>query len=311
MSDNENTKMPAAKRKVDNHDVALKVYIDALLIDDDLLDASEVKIAAEVAIEPKAPVRSVARSAKTVEAMPAAEPEIKAPSLTDVALRQTIEKALLRQEQKTEQQALKQAQPVVKEAPKPTVQEVPVSAAPVPAVKPSVDINTSQKPEQITGVPEWAEKECEALMFKVGGFLTLATPLVELNTILTWRDGAVMPMPGGSEWFLGLLKVRDRQVKVIDIAKFVIPKNHKAREGLDERGGFKHIVIVGDGEFGLACDELGDVISVTPDGVRWRTDRSARPWLAGTVVEHMCALLDMDVFCQMLKEGLSADEIEQ
>jgi len=301
MSDGEKI-MPPANRKVDHHDVALEVYIDALLIEDDLFDQPEAAAVTEVEVAPK--TVPVAFSSQPIKSLPASEPETGTPSLTEVALRQTIEQALLRQEQ----QVAKHSQPIVDVAPEATA--VTVAAPPEPVVELKPDVTESQLPTQPL-VPDWAENDCEALIFKVGGFLTLATPLVELSTILTWREDALTPMPGRSEWFLGLLKVRNRQVKVIDIAKFVIPKNHKARAGLEKTSRFKHIIIVGDGEFGLACDELGEVIKVLTDGVRWRTDRSSRPWLAGTVVEQMCALLDMDVFCQMLKDGLTADEIRQ
>ncbi len=186
------------------------------------------------------------------------------------------------------------------------------SAAPVLADAPLSASASGAPPEaapapQRSPYPPWAEAAFEALMFKIGGGLTLATPLVRLNTILTWSD-SVTPMPGHAEWFLGLLPLRERQVKVIDIAKFVIPANHAARASLQGRRSFKHIIVVGSGEYGLACDGLGEVSVIDRDKVRWRSDRTRRPWLAGTVVEQMCALLDVDVFAEMLKDGCPADE---
>ena len=53
------------------------------------------------------------------------------------------------------------------------------------------------------------------------------------------------------------------------------------------------------------------MFKVDRERVRWRSDRSQRPWLAGTLVEQMCALIDVDVFAEMLKKGGLADEIGQ
>ena len=233
------------------HELALKVYLDALL------DEPRVETRPEVQTQVKSPV---------VEVAPI-RPEVVVPAAESVT--QEVTRQVAQQVAQTEAEA------------------------------------------QRSDYPAWAQAEFDVLMFKVGGFLSLATPLVELNTILNWHEHAVTPMPGHAEWFLGLLPVRERQVKVIDIAKFVIPKNHKARAALDGERDFKHIIIVGGGEYGLACDDLGEVFKVDRDKVRWRSDRTQRPWLAGTVVEQMCALIDVDIFSEMLKKGGLADEIGQ
>ena len=108
---------------------------------------------------------------------------------------------------------------------------------------------------------------------------------------------------------MGLVSNRGRQVKVIDIAKFVIPANHKSRQAVEAERQFKHLLLVDGGRYGLACDELGQVLKLSGDKIRWRNDRSNRPWLAGTIIEQMSALLDVDSFTEMLKEGVPLDEI--
>ncbi len=148
----------------------------------------------------------------------------------------------------------------------------------------------------------------ECILFKVAGFLTLAVPMVGLNGIVQW-DGEITPIPGHAGWFLGLVSYRGHQVKVIDIAKFVIPENHKSRHAVDGEREFKHLLLIDDGKFGLACDDLGQVLKLTSDKVRWRKDRNSRPWLAGTLIEQMSALIDIDKFTVMLKEDTPLDEI--
>lgn len=147
----------------------------------------------------------------------------------------------------------------------------------------------------------------QCLLFQAAG-LTLAIPLAELNGILTWSD-RVTPMPGHAEWFLGVLAQREQQIKVIDTALLVIPPERRATRGtaaLVER--LRYIVLIEGGKWGLACDRVTQVITVLPDKVKWRGNRSKRPWLAGTLVEHMCALLDARAFAHMLLVGQQVAE---
>ena len=180
----------------------------------------------------------------------------------------------------------------------------------VPAlVKETQSQLTAVKVKSAAARPDWSEGTFESLLFKVGGFLTLSVPLARLNGIVPW-PGKLTTVRGYADWFLGLLPNRGRQVAVIDIAKFVIPEGHKARSALESgERQFKHIILINDGQFGLACEELGCVLKLTQGAVRWRHEGSPRPWLAGTVVEQMCALIDVDEFVAMLKEGAPPDDI--
>ncbi len=152
------------------------------------------------------------------------------------------------------------------------------------------------------------EDPFECLIFQVAGGLYLSVPLVRLNGILPWQ-GECTPLPGHAEWFLGLVSNRGKQVKVIDIASFVIPENHQVREGLVGDRNFKHLILIDEGRYGLACDELVDVLKLGHKDVRWRGDRTNRPWLAGTLIDKMCALIDVDQFVVKLKEGIKLDDI--
>ena len=155
---------------------------------------------------------------------------------------------------------------------------------------------------QQEGPPAWAGERFQALLFRVAG-LTLAVPLVELSGIQPWEGEQVTPMPGHTSWYLGLTQYRGRSVPVIDTAELVLPPDRLA--GLSpatERLG--RVVFIDDGQWGLACDEVAEVLSLDPEQVRWRSNRTKRRWLAGTVIEHMCAIIDPPAFAQMLRTGM-------
>ena len=180
-----------------------------------------------------------------------------------------------------------------------------------PVIAPPIIVPVSM-PDKVTtettvavdeGRPAWAETEFQALLFKAGG-LTLAVPLVELSGIQEWEPEAITPMPGHVPWYLGLYTYRDRSVPIIDTAHLVLPEERLQRLAQDPSERLNRIVFIGDGRWGLACDEVSEVITLTEEQVRWRSSRTRRRWLAGTVIEHMCALIDPPAFAEMLATGL-------
>lgn len=186
---------------------------------------------------------------------------------------------------------------LLREAPaepeQPVAVEAPAAvASPLQASSPVVE----------EGPPEWGRETFQALLFKVGG-LMLAVPLIELSGVLEWRPETVTPLPGHVPWYLGLTQYRERSVPVVDTAQLVMPEDRQdSLVPWQER--LRHVVFIGNGRWGLACDALAEVITLRSDEVRWRSQRTKRRWLAGTVIAHMCALLDPPVFADVLATGL-------
>ncbi len=151
-------------------------------------------------------------------------------------------------------------------------------------------------------IPEWANEPFQILLFEVAG-IKLAVPLIELSSVIEWQDG-VTEMPGHADFYMGILQHLDYKIAVIDTARMILPAN-KLEELIDDdpRERVNHIVLIDDYMWGLACDKIGEVITLEPNDVRWRTSKSSRSWLAGTVIVHMCALLNSEGFSEMLEKG--------
>lgn len=143
----------------------------------------------------------------------------------------------------------------------------------------------------------------QALFFDVGG-LRLAVPLTELHSVVPWSEVDVTPMPRQPDWHWGLMRYRDRNVRVIDTATMVLPPDKRDTD--EARAEPRHILVVGDGSWGLACHGIGDVVRLGADEVKWRRRGSARPWLAGTVINHLSAVIDTSAFERMLNNETSS-----
>ena len=192
------------------------------------------------------------------------------------------------------------------------VEEIPVVEIPQEVVietkieiplETKVDIETAKKEVSSESIiPEWANGPFQVLLFEVAG-IKLAVPLIELSSVIEWND-RVTEMPGHADFYMGILQHLEYKIAVIDTARMILPAN-KLGELIDDdpRERVNHIVLIDDYKWGLACDKIGEVITLNPDEVRWRTSKSSRGWLAGTVIEHMCALLNSEGFSDMLEKG--------
>lgn len=149
--------------------------------------------------------------------------------------------------------------------------------------------------------PDWAQGRFQCLSFQVAG-VTLAAPLEALDGIVELKE-TITELPGYAPWVLGLLPHRGQNVQVVDIAEIIMPDERRvALPPAHER--VRYLVLIAGGKFGLAADSISEVLSLDRAAVRWRGSQQRRPWLAGTVIDRMCALLEMEQLCAQLRAGL-------
>ena len=154
---------------------------------------------------------------------------------------------------------------------------------------------------RVEGAPDWAQRPFQALEFSIAK-LKLAIPLVHLCGILDWERAELTPMPGHSKHFIGVWPNHGTNSNIVDAAEMLVPERyHHKIEPWKER--VSKVVLIDESKWGLACDEVLGVVTLDPRKVRWRTDRTRRTWLAGTLIEHMSALIDGDKFAAALLCG--------
>lgn len=196
------------------------------------------------------------------------------------------------------------SEPVVEVAAPVAEAVAPLVVEPIPmppVVEPVADVHRpapqifSSQPD---GRPDWAEEPFECLLFDVAG-LTLAVPLVCLGSIYPLAGQDLTPLFGQPDWFLGILPSQSGNLKVLDTARWVMPDRYRD----DFKQGLQYVISVQGYEWGLAVHQVSRSIRLNPDEIKWRSQRSQRPWLAGTVIEHMCALLDVAALAELIASG--------
>ncbi|ALZ85371.1 MULTISPECIES: chemotaxis protein CheW [Pseudomonas] len=183
----------------------------------------------------------------------------------------------------------------VAEPPRPIVEGIAVGNVPSPSL-----LVGGAPPGGVAleGRPEWGEEPFECLLFDVAG-LTLAAPLVCLGSIYPLADEELTPLFGQPDWFLGLLPCQAGNLRVLDAARWVMPERYRD----DYREGLKFVISLQGLDWGLAVHGVSHSVRLDPAEVKWRNQRATRPWLAGTVIDQMCALLDVAALAEQVVGG--------
>ncbi|KES25579.1 MULTISPECIES: CheW domain-containing protein [Pseudomonas] len=272
--------------------LALQSYLDALL-QEATFDDFEVEAPAPA---PAAPV---------LAAVPAPAPVAEPEPVSSVSLDE-FEAAVLEEQVRDAHRVTRAAVPLpLAEVPLP-VEPVIESALPVEAADEVIDLHrpgSAQMPPAPLallddGRPEWAAEPFECLLFDVAG-LTLAVPLVCLGSIYPLAGKELTPLFGQPDWFLGILPSQSGNLKVLDTARWVMPERYRD----DYREGLQYVISVQGYEWGLAVHQVSRSVRLDPSEVKWRSQRQQRPWLAGTVIEQMCALLDVSALAGLIDSG--------
>ncbi|VVQ19923.1 hypothetical protein PS938_04815 [Pseudomonas fluorescens] len=271
--------------------LALQSYLDSLLQDvtEQLtppVEAVAEEIAAEAVLDEfqAAVLEEQARDAqKTAPVVAPVAPAAKAP----VAVVEAPEPVLA---------------PVSTLAPLLQTLNAPVIEEPQARVPPVVEVHlppsNTPPPVETDGRPSWAAEPFECLLFDVAG-LTLAVPLVCLGSIYSLTGHELTPLFGQPEWFLGILPSQAGNLKVLDTARWVMPDRYRD----DFKQGLQYVISVQGYEWGLAVHQVSRSLRLDPNEIKWRSHRGQRPWLAGTVIEHMCALLDVASLAELIASG--------
>ncbi|MFC4258586.1 chemotaxis protein CheW [Marinobacter lacisalsi] len=262
-----------SKTSLADPSAALVSYLDDLLhtATSTSIDTDEEQDAPDLAAPAEPDVRALADEALAPD-LPSEEPEM--PRAADVA------------------------------EPEQTVEPVPVAVDQARAETTAIPDVEPPAPAEPEGNPAWADRPFECLIFKVAG-LQLAVPLVLLGAIHR-IDGKIKPIPGRPPWYMGMLLDRNQKLKVVDSAEWIM--SGRVPDGARE--GYRFVIRLDDSDWALACDEVAESFTLNPDQVRWRTSRSKRPWLAGTVVKHMCALIDVGAMAALLARAEREHHLE-
>ncbi|MGB0833515.1 MAG: chemotaxis protein CheW [Psychrobium sp.] len=190
------------------------------------------------------------------------------------------------------------AEPVVKERVEINVEEVVEEPVNETATETAEQVATSTGPLHRNTLMDEVEEGFPALFFEVMG-QTFSVPLVKLKGI--YRKKSLTKLIGKPNWFSGVQIERDEKLNVIDTARYLMPEKYGA--SLEYSPNYQYIIVIGDSNWGLECNRLIDSTTLSFDEIKWRTDVTRSPWLAGTVKQRMCGLLAVDALIELFESN--------
>lgn len=188
-------------------------------------------------------------------------------------------------------------------APPPVAQTRTPSAVPPAVVMPAKQVAVPPPTAPVVVQKDYRKGKFQALFFEVAG-LKVALPLKELGGI--HQIGTLNTLPGKPDWYKGVMLYREQKINVVNTAMWVMPEKYD--QVLAEKLNYQYVIMLGKSSWGLACETLVNTIALEQDDVKWRSSEGKRPWLAGLIKQHMCALLDVDALIALLAKGAASSD---
>jgi len=155
-------------------------------------------------------------------------------------------------------------------------------------------LNLSKLDWHENGRPIWAQSRFECLLFEVGGLL-MAAPLVELGCIVRVNQ-KFTHIVGSPPWTLGIFQHANVSYRCVDTALVLMGSRYQSSYKED----LEFLITINDSLWGLACQKIQKSVTLEPDKVRWRKSSGVKKWFAGTAVDHMCTVVDVEALAAQL-----------
>lgn len=143
-------------------------------------------------------------------------------------------------------------------------------------------------------IPAWGQQPFKCMTVKLDG-INLMIPAMSVSYIERINK-KIIRLPLEVEAFRGIVTLRERSIAVIDLHK-LISKNGTSYNQLEknvEECHVEYVIVMEEGSYALACDEVGQMMELRPEDVRWNQASFNNPLFAGIVPDGLCAIVDID-----------------
>lgn len=149
-------------------------------------------------------------------------------------------------------------------------------------------VSVHERPEEAGEVGQSESDRGDSMyyLFDVAG-LTLAIPEVRFESEIPLPE--IMTPPVGEAW-RRIAETPAGPLVVVDTERLILPD--RTGEFPDQR--VRHLVVLDNGNWALAAHGAGVRENIDLFRVHWRSTSGRRDWLAGTLPEHRCVLLELD-----------------
>lgn len=148
--------------------------------------------------------------------------------------------------------------------------------------------------EEISEIPGWGQSPFDCLLIKAAG-MNFITPAISVSFIERVNKKIVrIPLEVNS--FHGVITLREKSVAVIDLFSLITEGKHNnaSATSLATSHHVDHVLVMENGSYALACDEVSKLITLNAENVRWNKTGDANTYYAGIVKDYLCPLININ-----------------
>ena len=150
-------------------------------------------------------------------------------------------------------------------------------------------------------IPAWGQVPFECLLVKAAGmnFMLPAMSVAYIERV----NKKIIRLPLDVDAFLGVITLREKSIAVIDLLGLISENTNNSNvESMQvDSNHIEYIIVMDNGCFALACDDVGQIVKLSPDDVRWNRASFNNPMYTGIVMEHLCPILNIDNLNQQVR----------
>lgn len=155
-------------------------------------------------------------------------------------------------------------------------------------------IETKPKQEVLNStIPEWGKQPFQCLNVKIDN-KNLIIPAMSVSYIERISK-KIIRLPIEAEAFRGVVVLRNRSIAVIDLYNLISGNGISCDQNDKnvEQYHVEYVIVMEDGNYALACDEIGEMTELYPEDVRWNKASFNNPLFAGIVPDKLSVIINI------------------
>ena len=148
--------------------------------------------------------------------------------------------------------------------------------------------------EEISEIPGWGQSPFDCLLIKAAG-MNFITPTMSVSFIERVNK-KIVRIPLEVDSFQGVITFRGKSVSVIDLFSLITADTNKLKSISSQitSNHINHVLVMENGSYALACDEVSKMITLNAEDVRWYRTGDANTYYAGIVKDYLCPLININ-----------------
>ncbi len=168
------------------------------------------------------------------------------------------------------------------------------SETPLDVINAEPETDNKNIEEEISGIPAWGQTPFDCLLITAAGmnFITPSTSISFIERV----NKKIIRIPLEVDSFHGVITLREKSVAVIDLFSLITEDNNKKQSATSQVTSHHvdHVLVMENGSYALACDEVSKMITLDAEDVRWNRTGNNNQFYAGIVKDYLCPLININ-----------------